>query len=113
MTIDKKTAAAGGAFILGCALALPISVFSQNFSIHGRDGRVSVDLGGRRHRHHRPHGFPHPKVDAAISSLQAARDNLNHAAHDFAGHRVKALRAIDNALRECNAAVRYANTHDR
>jgi len=47
----------------------------------------------------------HPHIQSAIDSLVAARDELKAAPSDFGGHRVAALRAIDEAiaqLRICN-----------
>jgi len=50
---------------------------------------------------------PHPQIMAAIRALEAARLHLQHAAHDFGGHRVKAIRAIDAALVQLKLALRY------
>jgi hypothetical protein len=49
----------------------------------------------------------HPKIHQAIDALQAARDDLEHAAHDFGGHRVDAIKAIDEALRQLRMALRF------
>ena len=50
---------------------------------------------------------PHPQIMAAIRALEAARLHLQHAAHDFGGHRVKAIRAIDAALVQLKLALQY------
>ena len=50
---------------------------------------------------------PHPEIDAAIRALEAARLHLQRAAHDFGGHRVKAIRAIDAALVQLRLALKY------
>jgi hypothetical protein len=42
----------------------------------------------------------HPEIRAAIESLRNAKEHLEHAAHDFHGHRVDAIRAIDEAERQ-------------
>jgi hypothetical protein len=52
-------------------------------------------------------GEPHPEIMAAIRSLQAARDHLDHAAHDFNGHRVDAIAAIDAALKQLHICMQY------
>ena len=49
----------------------------------------------------------HPEIQAAIAHLQEAKGNLERGAHDFGGHRVKALEHTNQALAECNAALRY------
>jgi len=50
---------------------------------------------------------PHPEITAAIRALEAARLHLQRAAHDFGGHRVKAIRAIDAALVQLRLALKY------
>ncbi len=52
------------------------------------------------------HGERHPEIQGAITALEQARRHLQHADHDFDGHRSKALEHIDEALRECQAALR-------
>jgi hypothetical protein len=42
----------------------------------------------------------HPEIREAIASLRRAKAHLEHAAHDFGGHRVEALRATDEALHQ-------------
>jgi hypothetical protein len=50
---------------------------------------------------------PHPEIRAAIDSLHHAKDHLEHAAHDFGGHRVDAIRAIDEAERQLQVCLKY------
>jgi len=50
---------------------------------------------------------PHPEIRAAIRSLERARDHLQHAAHDFGGHRVEAIAAIDAALKQLRLALDF------
>ena len=50
---------------------------------------------------------PHPQIMAAIRALEEARLHLQRAAHDFGGHRVKAIRAIDAALVQLKLALKY------
>ena len=50
---------------------------------------------------------PHPQIMAAMRALEAARLHLQRAAHDFGGHRVKAIRAIDAALVQLKLALQY------
>ena len=49
----------------------------------------------------------HPKIRAAIKALDAAKWDLNHAAHDFGGHRVDALAAIDKAQEQLNLCLQF------
>ena len=47
----------------------------------------------------------HPEIHAAIVHLREAKQNLEHAAHDFGGHRVTALKHVNEALEECRLAL--------
>ena len=49
----------------------------------------------------------HPEIRAAIRSLERAKYDLQHAAHDFGGHRADALRATDEAIRQLKLALQY------
>ncbi len=50
---------------------------------------------------------PHPEINAAIRSLERAKLHLQRAAHDFGGHRVEAIQAIDAALAQLRLALQY------
>jgi hypothetical protein len=50
---------------------------------------------------------PHPELRAAMANLRDAREHLDHAAHDFGGHRVAAIKAVDQAIHEVNEAMKY------
>ncbi len=50
---------------------------------------------------------PHPAIRAAIRSLEAAKRDLQHAAHDFGGHRAAALAAVDAAINQLRIALQY------
>lgn len=53
----------------------------------------------------------HPEIDDAMRLLNQAQDRLNHAAHDFGGHRVAAMEHVSKALEELHKAIEYANHH--
>ena len=50
---------------------------------------------------------PHPHIRSAVVELEAARQELKTAAHDFGGHRVEAMKAIDGAIRQLKLAQQY------
>jgi len=50
---------------------------------------------------------PHPEIREAIASLRRAKEHLEHAAHDFGGHRVEAIRAIDESLHQLQDCLKY------
>jgi hypothetical protein len=49
----------------------------------------------------------HPEIREALAALHRAKDHLEHAAHDFGGHRVEALRATDEAIHQLQACLEY------
>jgi hypothetical protein len=49
----------------------------------------------------------HPWIHRALKDLRAARADLRRGAHDFGGHRVKALKATQVAIDECKAALKF------
>ena len=50
---------------------------------------------------------PHPELDAAQAHLQQAKENLEHAAKDFGGHRHLALKHVNEALEEIEKAKAF------
>jgi hypothetical protein len=55
----------------------------------------------------------HPRIARAIEALRDARAYMVAAPHDFGGHRVEALRATDDAIRQLNFALAYRGREDR
>ncbi|MGA9885219.1 MAG: hypothetical protein WBQ34_16005 [Candidatus Acidiferrales bacterium] len=51
---------------------------------------------------------PHPEIRAAMANLREAREHLDHAAHDFGGHRVAAIKSVDEAIHQLQLAMQYA-----
>jgi hypothetical protein len=50
---------------------------------------------------------PHPEIRDALAALRRAKDHMEHAAHDFGGHRVEALHATDEAIHQLEICLRY------
>ena len=50
----------------------------------------------------------HPHIRASVEALEAARQELREAAHDFCGHREQALKDTDAALRQLRLAMECA-----
>ncbi len=48
---------------------------------------------------------PHPRIVAAMRALENAKKELQAAERDFGGHRTKAVEHVDQALRECREAL--------
>lgn len=49
----------------------------------------------------------HPEIEDALRALEKAKIHLQHANHDFQGHRVDAIRAIDEADRQLRICMQY------
>jgi hypothetical protein len=49
----------------------------------------------------------HPHIRAAIRELRDAKQELEHASHDFGGHRVKAMEASDVAIKQLELALQF------
>jgi hypothetical protein len=49
----------------------------------------------------------HPHIHAAIRELREARRDLEKADHDFGGHRVAAIKAIDHAIEQLEKALKH------
>jgi len=53
------------------------------------------------------HGEHHPAIRRAIGALEAAKTDLQHASHDFGGHRAAALAECDKAIEQLREALKY------
>lgn len=49
-----------------------------------------------------------PNMEAALASLQEAKESLQKAVADKGGHRVKAMKAVDSAIAEVKAGIEFA-----
>jgi len=47
----------------------------------------------------------HPHIRAALNALRDANEELRTAAHDFCGHKVEAMRAVEAARRQLELAA--------
>ena len=52
-----------------------------------------------------------PHMQAALDALKTARSELNAATADKGGHRVAALRAVDEAIKETKAGMEFDRRH--
>lgn len=56
-------------------------------------------------------GGGQPHMNAALTELQAARGELQAAVSDKGGHRVNAIRLVDDAINETQAGIDFARSH--
>ena len=52
-----------------------------------------------------------PELNAAKRNLQQAKINLEKAATDFGGHKMKAAEAVEKAIKEVDEAILYGDKH--
>ena len=52
-------------------------------------------------------GERHPEMRRALHALERAKGDLEKAAHDFGGHRAKALQLTEQAIQEVRAGLAY------
>ncbi len=88
----KKTTAILSAMALACAISVPAAAQQHDAAKLKR-----VQMGKEKEEH--------PEIAGAMMHLKEAKQNLEHAAHDFGGHRVAALKHVNEALEECRLAL--------
>jgi len=49
----------------------------------------------------------HPEIREALGALRRAKEHMEHAAHDFGGHRVEAIHATDEAIRQLELCLKF------
>lgn len=54
-----------------------------------------------------PSAEPHPEIREALAGLRRAKEHMEHAAHDFGGHRVEAIEATDRAIRQLELCLKF------
>ncbi len=48
---------------------------------------------------------PHPHIKDALEAMRAAKHHLESAEHDFDGHRVEAIKHLDQAIHEAEICM--------
>ena len=56
---------------------------------------------------HKEHHERHPAIHRAIKNLEEAKTYMQHAAHDFGGHRIAAIKECDEAIKQLKLALEY------
>jgi len=49
----------------------------------------------------------HPEIHEALGPLRRAKEHMEHAAHDFGGHRVEAIEATNRAIQQLELCLKY------
>jgi hypothetical protein len=49
----------------------------------------------------------HPEIREALGALHRAKEHMEHAAHDFGGHRVEAIAATNRAIEQLELCLKF------
>ena len=101
-TIGLSLAAAAAMTIPALAAPSgPVSPVSAAQAAPARQQAATTKKGtaSRRERH--------PEIRKAIAALERAKYDLQHASHDFGGHRADALAATDKAIEQLRLALQF------
>jgi len=90
MIMKKKVILLLSTFSLVGALAFALNTYAQN---------TNTPAPHRAERH--------PAIHRALVSLREAKAYLEHANHDFGGHRVAAIKAVDEAVQQLELAQKF------
>ncbi len=69
--------------------------------------RVGLAGGRLPQRARQEEAEEHPRIAAAIRALNDAIDYMQHAPHDFGGHKAEAIRASRAAIEQLRLAMAY------
>jgi hypothetical protein len=58
-------------------------------------------------------GERHPEMHRALHALQNAKHDLEHAAHDYGGHRAKAVELTNQAINEIKEGLEYDRKEEK
>jgi hypothetical protein len=89
-----------------CILALAFTVGSHA-APNGKPASASITAAQPAETSAAAAREPHPQIREAIASLRRAKEHMEHAAHDFGGHRVEAIRATDAAIQQLEECLKY------
>ncbi len=92
-----------GVVALGLTLALPAVIHADNITF-----MANVGDDDEAHFHFR--GHHHPLIFRAANKLRESKHLLWSAGHDFGGHKMQAIAAINHALDELAQADAYADS---
>jgi hypothetical protein len=73
----------------------------------GRKGNSNCDKPAGRYNGISSRAASSNQRSARCGALRRAKEHLEHSAHDFGGHRVEALRATDEAIRQLEICLKY------
>ncbi len=49
----------------------------------------------------------HPEIREALGALRRAKEHMEHAAHDYGGHRVETIEATNRAIQQLELCLKF------
>lgn len=74
-------------------------------------GSFVTPASGHENGHEHEHGHGHMR--AALEQLRSAKKSLEQGAHEFGGHRAKALELTKKAIDEVEDGIKFAEQHPK
>ena len=84
-----------------------VIVFSTIFALALLPAALAAEQGTQTMPAKPEKGERHPEMRRALHALERAKEDLEHAAHHFGGHRAKALQLTEQAIQEVKAGLAY------
>jgi hypothetical protein len=104
----RKFATIGMSLVTAASISIPALAMSSTFAAPSVQGVTvparpvpSQTTAARQRRE------AHPEIRKAIAALERAKSDMQHANHDFGGHRVNAIAACDRAIEQLRLALQY------
>ena len=104
----RKFATIGMSLVTAASISIPALAMSSAFAAPSVQGVTvpprpvpSQTTAARQRRE------AHPEIRKAIAALERAKSDMQHANHDFGGHRVNAIAACDRAIEQLRLALQY------
>lgn len=107
-TVRVAAVFAAASLAVGLAIVTPAGVaFAQQQAPQHPAAAGTVHPGGAPGTAKEDHSAKedHPKMEAALKDLDKAKSELGSAAHDFHGHRAKAMELITQASEEIHQGL--------
>ena len=89
-----------GSFWVSSAILFLLTIFLAAAPVKAADPTVADEKAS------------HPRIAAAIESLEVALAELKEAPHNFGGHKAEAIRACEKAIHELHKALAYRAKED-
>ena len=83
------------------------------FAVAGSIAMFGLGSPGANAQGVRAEAAEHPRIAKAINALEDAINYMEHAPHDFGGHKAAAIASARNAVRDLRAALAFRAKEDR